>query len=379
MAGSQVKEEKDDFDEGGWNSRMPSQLIQGQRVMKLVRTSLDWGWKQLQKKARLVRLETGWNDFVCFETNGQEGGHTAASTDPEEPAMMSHGQSRSVSSMYVHDLVSCFDNGNVSIVKNEFKTEFRENAIANGSEEAVPDDQAEVLHLPGKNVAEDVSNGSLKLFASPSVQQILQSASREHQLLYINAWCKLAQFCAKELQHGAKIWREALEDDICIELLSKGSKYFLALGEIYRVSRILKASASFYMPWLLTDRKDASELISCLEECNKAWTNSGLDKVLSSLCNSDELDDKNLAESLLESIRLIDKVVVPTFDDLAIPLNPSACRFSLLPFGMLPDIKKDVWNGHWYFTKLVNLWANLVASHPPELPWSSTTSGSNWD
>ncbi|KAG0480423.1 hypothetical protein HPP92_011281 [Vanilla planifolia] len=374
MAGSQVKEEKDDFDEGGWEFKDAFSADSGTKSDEVSEDITGLGLEAAAEESTasqivVNRLETGWNDFVCFETNGQEGGHTAASTDPEEPAMMSHGQSRSVSSMYVHDLVSCFDNGNVSIVKNEFKTEFRENAIANGSEEAVPDDQAEVLHLPGKNVAEDVSNGSLKLFASPSVQQILQSASREHQLLYINAWCKLAQFCAKELQHGAKIWREALEDDICIELLSKGSKYFLALGEIYRVSRILKASASFYMPWLLTDRKDASELISCLEECNKAWTNSGLDKVLSSLCNSDELDDKNLAESLLESIRLIDKVVVPTFDDLAIPLNPSACRFSLLPFGMLPDIKKDVWNGHWYFTKLVNLWANLVASHPPELPW----------
>ncbi|XP_020685258.1 uncharacterized protein LOC110101625 isoform X1 [Dendrobium catenatum] len=217
--------------------------------------------------------------------------------------------------------------------------------------------------------AEKHLNAAVDLFEhSSSVLQILRLASREQQLFYINAWSKLASACAKELQLGSKIWTESLDCNISKEIFTQGNKYFLALGEVYRVSRILHATVRFYMPWLLFNLEDSNEIITCLEKGNEEWINSGLEEALQSISSNMDLDDKGLAKLLLESINLIDKINEQTCQDTAIHWKNGFCRFSLLPLDKLPGIKTVFWNGDCYIAKIANFWANRISPVPPELP-----------
>lgn len=217
--------------------------------------------------------------------------------------------------------------------------------------------------------AEKHLNAAVDLFEhSSSVLQILRLASTEQQLFYINAWSKLASACVEELQLGAKIWTESLEGNISKQILNKGNKYFLALGEVYRIIKILKATVRVYMPWLLSNLENSNDIVAFLEKGNAAWINSGLEEALRSISSNMDLDDKDLAKPLLESIHLIDNVNVPTFQDTASQHKNRFCKFSLLPLDKLPGIKTAVWNGDYYITKIANLWANRISPDPPELP-----------
>ncbi|KAL0919274.1 hypothetical protein M5K25_011360 [Dendrobium thyrsiflorum] len=217
--------------------------------------------------------------------------------------------------------------------------------------------------------AEKHLNAAVDLFEhSSSVLQILRLASREQQLFYINAWSKLASACAKELQLGSKIWTESLDCNISKQILTQGNKYFLALGEVYRVSKILQATVRFYMPWLQSNLEDSNEIVTCLEKGNEAWINSGLEEALQSISSNMDLDDKGSAKLLQESINLIDKFNEQTCQDTAIHRKNGFCRFSLLPLDKLPGIKTVFWNGDCYITKIANFWANRISPDPPELP-----------
>ncbi|XP_020582650.1 uncharacterized protein LOC110026148 isoform X2 [Phalaenopsis equestris] len=217
--------------------------------------------------------------------------------------------------------------------------------------------------------AEKHLNAAVDLFEhSSSVLQILRSTSRAQQLFYINAWSKLASACAEELQLGAKIWTESLNGNIAKQILKKGHKYFLALGEVYRVSKFLKATKKFYRPWLLSNLEYSTEMVSSLEKSKEAWINSGLEEALQSISSNMDHDDNGLAKPLLESINFIDKVDEPKFQDTVFQPENGFCKFSLLPLDKLPGIKTVVWNGNCYIAKIANFWANRISPDPPSLP-----------
>lgn len=208
---------------------------------------------------------------------------------------------------------------------------------------------------------------AIELFEhAASVLRILELASGEEQQTYINVWSKMGAACAKELQHGAMIWRESLGANISEQILSRGKRYFLALGEIYRVSEILRTSLKLYKPWVLSNWEGTSkELLTSLDNCAEAWTNFALVKSLESIsAATPDLEAKVLLESITtirDSNDLSSQNHVFGSDDMI-------CRLSLLPMGRLKGDKLVTWNGAHYCLKLANLWANRVSSHPPHLP-----------
>ncbi|KAJ6790594.1 Uncharacterized protein M6B38_247085 [Iris pallida] len=209
---------------------------------------------------------------------------------------------------------------------------------------------------------------AIELFEhATSVLRILELASGEEQQTYINVWSKMGAACAKELQHGAMIWRESLGANISEQILSRGKRYFLALGEIYRVSEILRTSLKLYKPWVLSNWEGTSkELLTSLDNCAEAWTSFALVKSLESIsAATTDLE----AKALLESITTIrDSNDLYSQNHVFGGSDDMICRLSLLPMGRLKGDKLVTWNGDHYCLKLANLWANRVSSRPPHLP-----------
>ncbi|CAL4896928.1 unnamed protein product [Urochloa decumbens] len=193
----------------------------------------------------------------------------------------------------------------------------------------------------------------------------LELASKEEQGDYVDAWYSMLLPCAEELQHGAVIWQESCHANVCDQVISEGGHYFIALGEIYRVAQILYFSLQCFKPWVLADPGMLSKMMACLDRCSNAWT-SGLQMALKMVVDSNCLD-ASVAKALMESINKINEVEVPSLQNF-LPTNETACRLSLLPPGIAPGMKLVMWNGDQYTVKVANLWANLVASYPPQLP-----------
>ncbi|KAJ0013596.1 hypothetical protein Pint_19898 [Pistacia integerrima] len=169
-----------------------------------------------------------------------------------------------------------------------------------------------------------------------STSKILKLGSREEQCSYVSTWFKMVSVCAQELRHGALIWKQSLEKNVSSQLLSdpRGKQYILALGEIYRVVEVLGSSAKLYKPLMLLSSADPTGMFTLLSECFTLWSSSGLDEAIGSISD----------------------------------LTDPTCRLSLLAAGTMPDMKMVVWNGEHYFLPLANLWANLVATDPPNVP-----------
>ena len=52
------------------------------------------------------------------------------------------------------------------------------------------------------------------------MSKILKLGSREDQSNYVSAWFKMVSVCAQELRHGALIWKQALDQNVCSQILS---------------------------------------------------------------------------------------------------------------------------------------------------------------
>ncbi|CAN6362241.1 unnamed protein product [Urochloa humidicola] len=193
----------------------------------------------------------------------------------------------------------------------------------------------------------------------------LELASKEEQDDYVGAWYSMLLLCAEELQHGAAIWQESCHANVCDQVISEGGHYFITLGEIYRVAQILYFSLQCFKPWVLADPGMLSKMMACLDRCSNTWT-SGLQMALKMVVDSNCLD-ASVAKALMESINKINELDVPSLQNF-LPTNETACRLSLLPPSIALGMKLVMWNGNRYIVKVANLWANLVASYPPQLP-----------
>ncbi|XP_008790993.1 uncharacterized protein LOC103708018 isoform X2 [Phoenix dactylifera] len=216
--------------------------------------------------------------------------------------------------------------------------------------------------------AEKDLGSAVKLFEhSNSILHILQLASREEQHAYISVWSSMALVCAQELQHGAMIWAESLGANVCQQILSQGNQYFLALGEIYRASEILRASMKYYKPWFLTNQGVSCKVQACLEKCAEAWITCGLEKALKSISSATG-EHAEVAKALLESIKFFRNLDEFPLRNNMLGHDRIICMISLLPMSLLQDMKTVVWAGEHYCVKLVNFWANRISPDPPQLP-----------
>ncbi|KAI4301806.1 hypothetical protein L6164_035050 [Bauhinia variegata] len=200
-----------------------------------------------------------------------------------------------------------------------------------------------------------------------STLRIFELGSREEQSNYLTTWSKIASVCSRELKHGAFIWRESVQKNVHDQILSnpEGIRYFKALGEIYRVAEIVGTSAKLYKPWVLSGSADTTRLFSFLNDCNAAWSSSGLEEALSSIMSQSNSEHDGISRELFESIKYIhelDELVLQSY----IICGPETCQLSALPADIIPGLKIVAWNGKQYYLTVANLWANLISSDPPK-------------
>ncbi|KAF7071557.1 hypothetical protein CFC21_076842 [Triticum aestivum] len=199
---------------------------------------------------------------------------------------------------------------------------------------------------------------------SVSTLHTLGLASKEEQCDYVAAWYSMFLSCAQELQHGAVLWQESCHAKVHDLVISEGANWFVALGEIYRVARLLHLSLQYFKPWVLADPGMFSKMLACWDSCINAWT-SGLETALKTVVDSNHLAAP-AGKALLESIISINELEVANFQH-CLANNELTCRLTLLPTGLLQGGKVVVWNGNHYFVKVANFWANRVSSDPPRL------------
>ncbi|CAD5162844.1 unnamed protein product [Musa acuminata subsp. malaccensis] len=198
-----------------------------------------------------------------------------------------------------------------------------------------------------------------------SVLHILALASREEQRAYIDVWSNMAVACVQELQHGAKVLKESVQAQTLMQILFGEAKYFIALGEIYRVTEVLRASMKRYKPWILLNCGSLSKLSTSLDKCAEAWTISGLEESLKNFSNANDAEYAGLAKALLASIKIIRDLDLSHY---SFNHDRRICKLSLFSMEELQDMKMGLWCGEYYFVKLANLWANRISCDPPQLP-----------
>ncbi|KAK6911530.1 hypothetical protein RJ641_023623 [Dillenia turbinata] len=219
--------------------------------------------------------------------------------------------------------------------------------------------------------AETDLGGAIELLKhAKSMLKILKLGSAEEQSSYVTTWHKMLCICAEELKHGSLIWKQCLQQNMQTKVLSEpqGKQFILALGEIYRVVKVVQTSAKLYKPWIISNLADPTKIFSLLEECSSLWSSSGFEEALQSLSDLNGCAYGGSTEALLNSINYLDGLDLPVLQDHLSTQEKQVCRLSNLSAQLVPDIKMVAWNGEHYFVTLANLWANLVCCDPPKLP-----------
>ncbi|KAL7157758.1 hypothetical protein ABFS83_02G098300 [Erythranthe nasuta] len=218
-------------------------------------------------------------------------------------------------------------------------------------------------HLSGNllRVKKDLRSAMELLRHTTTMLKILNVGTTEEQMAYISIWSEIISACTQELKHGASIWNQAVEKHLQTQLLSEpqGRKFFLALGEIYKVVVVLGASAKLFKPWTLSVSVDSPPAIYILlEECHAVWSSSGIEEAFSSALDN---------SSLLKSIKHILDLDALTLENYLFAEKESRCWLSILTAEAVPDMKMITWGNQQCFVTLANLWANLISRNPPEL------------
>ncbi|XVF31317.1 hypothetical protein REPUB_Repub16aG0135300 [Reevesia pubescens] len=198
-------------------------------------------------------------------------------------------------------------------------------------------------HLSEKfSLAEkDLRSATELLKHAASTLKILKLGSVDDQSNYVSMWSRILSVCALELKHGALIWKQSLQKNIHSHLLSKpqGKKYIIALGEIYRVVKIVGSfSTKLYKPWILFSSEYSSDFFALVGECSNLWSNSGLEKALQSL--SDPTNLKYDVQALLGSIQSIDDLDAHELYKQVFSGQEPTCCLSGLSAGTVPGMKK---------------------------------------
>ncbi|XWS64555.1 hypothetical protein CRYUN_Cryun05aG0014100 [Craigia yunnanensis] len=173
-----------------------------------------------------------------------------------------------------------------------------------------------------------------------STLKILKLGSVEDQSNYVSTWSRILSVCALELKHGALIWKQSLQKNLHSQLLSKpqGRQYILALGEIFRVVKIVGSlSTKLYKPWILFSSEYPSNFLALVRECSTLWSSSGLEEALQSL--SDPTDLKYDVEALLGSIQSIHDLDAHELYKQVFSGQEPTCYLSGVSAGTVPGTK----------------------------------------
>lgn len=193
-----------------------------------------------------------------------------------------------------------------------------------------------------------------------STLKILKLGSVEEQSNYVSIWNEIIFICFQELKHGALIWKESIQRNVGSYILSEpqgtalhstvdnfgsckladgfvsailsGKQYICALGEIYRVAQVLRASFVLYKPWVLLGQVDPNGLISLVNECSNIWLSSGL---VGALCKIDGPID---CKALLDSINAIDNLDEWGLRKHVLFRQQPICNLSLLSAESIPGM-----------------------------------------
>ncbi|MBA0742488.1 hypothetical protein Gogos_015539, partial [Gossypium gossypioides] len=195
---------------------------------------------------------------------------------------------------------------------------------------------SEKLSLAEKNMASTIE----LLKHAASTLKVLKLGSAEDQSYYVSMWLRILTVCALELKHGSMIWKQSLQKNIHRQLLSKpqGRQYILALGEIYRVVKIVGSlSAKLYKPWILFSSENPTNFPALVRECSSVWSSSGLEEALQNL--TDLTDLKYDVEALLGSIQSIHDPDAHELYKQVFSEEESTCCLSGLTAGAVPGMK----------------------------------------
>lgn len=114
-----------------------------------------------------------------------------------------------------------------------------------------------------------------------------------------------------------------------------GQKFILALGEIYRVVKVLGASARLFKLWVLLSSAKV-DIFVLLEECSTIWSSSGLEDALHCICDPVGFEYDATVQALLASIKHVhDLDVLPLQNHIFAQQKP-ICQLSLLTPEMVP-------------------------------------------
>lgn len=119
-------------------------------------------------------------------------------------------------------------------------------------------------------------------------------------------------------------------------IVETGKQYIVALGEIYRVILVLRASTKLYSPWILLQSSDCSSLFGLLNECSTIWSSSGLDEALRSISDKDDFKYDGHVNALLDSLTSINHLDTFSLQNHFLSGQQALCSLSLLSAAAVP-------------------------------------------
>lgn len=124
-----------------------------------------------------------------------------------------------------------------------------------------------------------------------------------------------------------------------------GKRYILALGEIYRVVEVLRASTKIHKPWLLLTSTDNAGLVGLLGECYSIWSSSGIEDALKSISDPIDFEYDGTIKALLESIKYIHDIDALVLQNHVFSGQKPICHLSALSAGIVPGILISLLSG----------------------------------
>ncbi|RVW53282.1 hypothetical protein CK203_100507 [Vitis vinifera] len=197
------------------------------------------------------------------------------------------------------------------------------------------------------SLAEKDLRSAVELFKhAASTLKILMLGSMDEVTNYVSTWSRMISVCAQELKQGAFIWKQSLQKNVHNQILFEprdltllllhspfaaappppwqqeaGQKFILALGEIYRVVKVLGASARLFKLWVLLSSAKV-DIFVLLEECSTIWSSSGLEDALHCICDPVGFEYDATVQALLASIKHVhDLDVLPLQNHILLNKN----------------------------------------------------------
>lgn len=121
-----------------------------------------------------------------------------------------------------------------------------------------------------------------------------------------------------------------------VSIITAGKRFFLALGEVYRVVSVLGASVRLYKPWILSSSINLRSIHALLEECDHLWSGSGLEQAVQSISDLSGSDYYGTVNALVTSIKCIRETDAVALENDVFGPHEYICLLSGLTPALLP-------------------------------------------